>query len=89
VLGGGSLVQIQRPGQDNLWMMVYEWPRGSGQFVGYQFDDQAQVLQAFGPNWMTEVPWTNRNQACSTTTWRSWHRWRDHGHFGQLGSVGR
>jgi len=61
VMGGGSLVRVQRPGLNDLWAMVYEFPTGSGQYLAYQFSGVEQVAQTFGQGWETRIPWTNRS----------------------------
>lgn len=61
ILSGGQLVRVKRPNQDDLWIMAYEWPQGSGMFVAWQFDDMAQVQAIFGEGWSTTIPWTNKS----------------------------
>ena len=45
---GGQLVKVNRPGQDPLWAMMYEWPKGSGQYLSYQFESKEQMEQFAG-----------------------------------------
>ena len=63
VLGGGTLTRVARAGAQDLWLMSYEWPVGSGRFVAWQFDNQEQIVATFGPEWWTTVAFQNRNEA--------------------------
>jgi len=62
VMNGGVLVRVARSGADDLWVMAYEWPTGSGQSMVWQFDNQAQVTATFGANWWETVPFQNRTE---------------------------
>lgn len=50
VLTGGHLVRIDRAGEEDYYMQVYEYPPGSGQYMAWQYDNLAQVQQTIGPN---------------------------------------
>ncbi len=63
VLGGGTLVKVERPGAEDLWMMSYEWPAGSGQFVSFQFDNVEQLESVFGARWWESVAVTVENES--------------------------
>ncbi len=52
IMPGGQLVQVQRAGQDDLFIQSYEWPAGSGQFVAWSYEGAEQVAQVFGPDWL-------------------------------------
>lgn len=68
VLRGGMLVRVNREGQEDLWMMAYEWPRGTGKFVAWQFDNVEQVQAAFGQEWWKRVDFRNRNETWMNNT---------------------
>ena len=53
VLSGGQLIPIQREGQEDIYVMAYEWPAGSGKYVTWQFDNLDQVAATFGDDWKT------------------------------------
>lgn len=55
VMPGGELVRVEREGQDDLWIMRYEYPPGSGQYVAWEFDNLEQVGQVFGEDWAARV----------------------------------
>src|SRR3990167_3766784 len=63
VLAGGVLTRVERAGAEDLWMMAYEWPAGSGRFVAWQFDNEAQVVAALGPQWWTTTAFQNRSES--------------------------
>lgn len=50
VPSGGNIYQINRPGQDPLFTVMYEWPKGSGKFISYEFENREQLLQVVGEN---------------------------------------
>lgn len=53
VLEGGKLVRRRfGPGgvEDDIYYMIYEFPKGSGKFVSYEFNDLAQVEATLGKN---------------------------------------
>jgi len=56
VMPGGTLVQVAREGQDDLFLMAYEFPPGSGQYLTWQFSSPEQVEATFGPDWLQSVP---------------------------------
>ena len=70
VLDGGKLVRITKKGQEDVWLQVYEFPAGSGNFIGYQYDDFAQVEQVHGtsPEWAKQSEdWLNNNVSIGGT----------------------
>ncbi len=48
VWSGGTLVRVARENADDVWAMVYEWPKGSGQYLAWTFDSQEQMLATLG-----------------------------------------
>lgn len=62
VLNGGTLTKVRREGADDIWLMAFEWPRGSGKFVAWQFDSVDQLEQVFGEKWWESIPVTPRNE---------------------------
>ena len=63
VLTGGELIKVERAGADDLWMMAYEWPAGSGKFVSWQFDNADQLESVFGANWWETIQVNVREEA--------------------------
>jgi peptidoglycan hydrolase-like protein with peptidoglycan-binding domain len=63
VLGGGTLTRVTREGADDIWMMSYEWPVGSGQWLSWQFDSADQVAATFGAGWQTAVPFQTKSES--------------------------
>ncbi len=76
VMPGGTVVQITRPGQDDVYLMAYEHPPGSGQFISWQFESAEQLEATFGPDWATAMP-------------REWHDqdWMDQ-HISVMDDIG-
>jgi hypothetical protein len=65
VLGGGRVIQVERAGADDLYVMVYEWPAGSGKFISWQFDSREQVDQALGSGWASDPKYGYERRADS------------------------
>lgn len=53
IMAGGVIRQIQREGLEDLYVVSYEWPAGSGHFIVYQFDSLEQLENTLGPGWAT------------------------------------
>ena len=68
IMPGGELVQIQRDGQDDLFIQAYEWPAGSGQFVAWQYQGVEQLASVFGPDWAITQPRQMRDETWLTNS---------------------
>lgn len=56
VMPGGELIQVARPGQDDLFIQAYEYPPGSGQYIAWQYEGVEQLEAVFGPDWALQQP---------------------------------
>ncbi len=63
VMPGGELVQIQRDGQDDLFVQAYEWPPGSGNYIAWQYQGVEQLASVFGADWAMTQPRQMRDEA--------------------------
>ena len=50
VMSGGRTVRVTRPGRPDVYAQIYEYPKGSGKHVSFQFDDLAQLRKTLGPD---------------------------------------
>jgi hypothetical protein len=48
VMAGGRTVRVARPGRPDVYAQIYEFPKGSGKYVSFQFDDLAQARAILG-----------------------------------------
>jgi hypothetical protein len=52
LLGGGSIVKVEREEEQDLWFAAYEWPQGSGNFMLFQFESLEQVQASIGDDFV-------------------------------------
>lgn len=65
VLRGGTLVKVNRKDQEPIWAMVYEYPKGSGSFITWQFEDRAAMEATLGTAWRenSNLDFTTRSES--------------------------
>lgn len=64
VLLGGETIRVATDDGLVRWYQIYEFPAGSGQFVAYQYNDEAQVKVALGEGFQfvnRSETWVNSN----------------------------
>lgn len=68
LLAGGKVIAVERPGLPDTYAYAFEYPKGSGSYVSWQFDSLDQIEQAVGPGWQKTIgfearslDWFNKN----------------------------
>ena len=62
IMSGGEIVQVTRDGLPDIFIAAYEYPKGSGKYISWQFDSEEQIAQILGDTWYKDFGFSKRSE---------------------------